>query len=154
VVRFKTMRQRRYDGAILLGATSWEAAIISKMPKNVPYIKPLLAQRSALRNSPKNKGLTAKEWDTRIVRMYVGKKWIKGNAKKRSAYSVWNMINAVGDAYKAKNPDYKSPRTSKKRDYTTHDTAMDSFRQRHGKGSRADKIRAGQIPYKPAGEGW
>jgi hypothetical protein len=154
---FKTLRARRVADLTLLGFAPWEAAVLSKQPKsvwtNAPYFKQMASARSAEYTRWLKAGKSEKAWQTHILIRYNMKNYTgKYGAKKRSPTAVYNMVEVWKKDFKGKNPDYKSPKELKKRDYTHHDDAMAKFREKHTSNSRSKEERrhARFVPYKNA----
>ncbi len=136
--QFKRLRQQRFNDLRLLGLLDFEAKELSKQPKSVwdkaPYFKAMAQARYDEFRRWLKAGKTPKAWVTHILIRYNQKNWAgKYGAKKRSPTAVYNMVEPWKQAYKAKHPEYQSPKELRKRDYSSHDAAMKRWRQIHKK---------------------
>lgn len=99
---FRQKRQARFESLISLGFLYREAFELSAMPRSIPYLQELAAQRYAERLRWERAGKTEAEWRTHIKRRY-NIKW----GRSSNAGAVWAMLRETGEKpYKERHPEY------------------------------------------------
>lgn len=107
-------RQTRYDGLKACGLQHWEALTLSKLPKDIPYLRKLALERRAeyvaFKNKPENKGKHSSQvkslFNHKIDARYKRQGWIAGG-NLMSKESVWKMLRDFEKPYKRKHPEYE-----------------------------------------------
>lgn len=101
---YRPLRQSRYNDLILTGFQPFEARVLSKLPRNIPYLREMVAERFAEYKRAQKRGVSDTQFQTHILRRYNAKGWRRGTVRNQS--SVWAMLRDTEKPYKEKHPDY------------------------------------------------
>lgn len=115
-MKFKTIRQKRYDVLCFTGFTGFEARTLSRVPFRVPYILPLIKEREAeytraakrAKRQDLSKTAFEKKWLNFIKRRYIMKGW-RYRGEPWGATVTFRMVKDKEFDYKRKHPEYESP---------------------------------------------
>jgi hypothetical protein len=101
---YRQKRQLRYDDLKAIGFEPYEAAILSKLPRSIPYLKEMARERAAEYSRFIRAGKTAAEFRTHILRRYNAKGWKTTNFSDPN--TVWTMLRDYEKPYKERHPEY------------------------------------------------
>ena len=121
---YKTIRQGRYEDLRSVGFLNWEARILSKVPRSIPYLKTMVAERQVVFKTAQKKGLTEAEYGRRIQSSYIMKGYAKAKQAK-SAGAVYAMLRHYEEDYKPKHKEYSSPWVKKHKDFSVYSSKID-----------------------------
>jgi hypothetical protein len=82
--------------------------------QNTPWVTEMLNQRRAQFRAATRRGITAKGWETKVIKMYVDKDWLKPGLKGK-AIDPYAWVRAHVDKYHRAHPEYTSPWQHKSR---------------------------------------
>ena len=102
---FKTRRQARYDTLRKAGFLKFEARDLSRVPFNIPYMRPLIKQRADQYNKAVDDEWTIGQWEKAINKRYHDNQWLDSKGKP----SAWALLRDFEHKYRAKYPQYDSP---------------------------------------------
>jgi hypothetical protein len=111
-------RQARYDQLKAMGLQHFEALTLSKLPKDIPYLRKLVIERrdefAAFKNKPENKGkhssIVKSLFNHRIDARYKRQGWIAYGSL-MSKETVFKMLRSFEKPYKREHPEYERNKT-------------------------------------------
>ncbi|KKN45079.1 hypothetical protein LCGC14_0686610 [marine sediment metagenome] len=141
MARFKTLRQRRYEDLRNAGFLEFEARPLSKIKRNVPYLKDITRDRQKLLKRAERKNWTAGQFSASIKAKYRGKNWLTKDAKGRTKLDPHKLVKATERQFKDDHPDYVSPWRKRKQKFNTFVSKFEQRQPRRGQRlSEAEKI--------------
>lgn len=119
---FRKIRQARYEKLRKSGFLPFEARVLSRVPRKVPYMPQMVATRASLLARAKREKWSQQRFETNIKEQYRKKGWRKLNRAGKTVNDPWQMLRDYDDRYKDKHPEYVSPWVKKQkrwRDFTS-----------------------------------
>ena len=106
---FRTVRQRQYNYLRDRGFLKFEAQVLSKIPRKVPYMPDMVRGRAQIWARAKKESWSEAKYERYINAIYKKKGWTTLTRSGKTVLSPWAMLRAQENRYKDKHPDYKSP---------------------------------------------
>lgn len=120
-----TRRLSRYKILRNNGFTNFEAAVLSNVPLDVPYMKDLVADRKQRKADAIEKGLTEDQYNVKVRQDYIDNKFYKeAGVGRRARIDVWKMFRDWKKRFEAQYPNYESPWKKRRRNWVE---AMEKF---------------------------
>jgi len=152
---FRTRLERRYEYLREHGFLPFEARRLATVRKqSAPYLEAMVKGRANTYRAALKNNWTKTQYRNHIYKQYAKQGWaIKTPAGKMSVKSVWNLLRAQEDRYRAKFPEWESP--SRKKGHGSRDFVKgveekvkgdfrswaDRLKEREGR-AKTDKQRA------------
>jgi len=133
-MRFKQIRQARYERRRRNGFLPFEARPLSRVPREVPYMPQLIATRASLLARARRDGLSQIRYISIIKEQYRRKGWQRLNRACKLVYDPWQMLRDYEDRYKSKHPEYISPWLKKQKDWRGFTSKFDRGLEAYDKG--------------------
>jgi len=115
---YRTKRQSRYKKLRDNGFLPFEASVLSRVPLNVPYMKPLVAERRKLVKKQLDKKVSQTKIADGIKLSYNVKGFTRRDSIGRKLYDVWAYLRKYEDNWRDKQPEYRSPSQKRRKNFT------------------------------------
>lgn len=142
---FRTRRQKRYENLRNNGFLPFEARVLSKVPRKVPYMPPLIANRAKLQVKAKKEEWSQKRYEDYIKKLYKDRGWLGLTRTGKVKYDTWQMLRESEDRYRNKHPEYSSPWLKKQKVWRDFVAKFERTVEKYPRGkaypSKAETIR-------------
>jgi len=100
--------------------TNFEAAVLSNVPLDLPFMKELIREREYKGQEARDSGMSEGQFINKIKQEYIDNEFITPENKERGTkarINVWKMLRNREKKYKDQHPAYESPWKKRRRNW-------------------------------------
>ena len=144
-MKYRPMRQKRYNLLVKSGFCKFEAQTLSKMPAKIPYMRQGITKRVKMLKELTEAGKTRVQFEKHIRQIYKDSGWTSLTKSGIEQLSPWAMLRDAESRYKDIHKEYVSPWLAKVKKYKNFQGKYKSGEEKYPKGkayqTKRDEIR-------------